>query len=75
MDLGAHNEYTKNREEVRIMRVNYLKWVSHHRDNEYRIYYQDETSVFKNMASTKIWKDFAAEAMETDYKLPAGEGD
>ena len=57
------------------MRDNYLKWVSYYRENEYRIYNQDETWVFKNMACTKIWKDIAAEAMETDYKVPAGKGD
>ena len=74
-DKTSHYEYTKNREDERITRDNYLKWVSHYRENEYRIYYQDETWVFKNMACTKIWEDVAAEAMETDHKLPVGNGD
>ena len=49
---------------MRIVRDNYLKWASHYRENEYRIYYQDETWVFENMPYTKIWKYIAAEATE-----------
>ena len=57
------------------MRDYYLKWVSHCRENGYRIYYQDETWVIKNIACTKIWKNVAVEAMQTDYKVLAGKGD
>ena len=58
-----------------IMHDNYPKWVSYYRENDYRIFYQDEICVFKNMACTKIWKVFAAERMETEYKVLAGKKD
>ena len=29
---------------------------------------------FKKYGMYKIWKDIAAEAMETDYKVPGGKG-
>ena len=56
------------------MRNNYLKWISHYREKGYRIYYQDETWVFKNMNWTKIWKGMAIDAMESEYRVTSGKG-
>ena len=50
-------EYTRNRVDVISMRDNYLHWISHYRENKYRICYQDQTSVFKSMCSTKVCKE------------------
>ena len=57
------------------MRNNYLEWISYYREKGDRIYYQDEIWVFKNMTCAKIWKDIAADAMESEYRVPAGKID
>ena len=71
----SHYEYTKNRADVISMRDNYLDWISKYREEGYRIYYQDETWVFKNMSCNKVWRDIAPGVIEESYKVPAGRGD
>ena len=68
----SHYEYTKERDDIICMRENYLDWINRYRNEGYRIFYQDETWVFKNMAQSKIWIDSEAEAV--DYRVPSGSG-
>ena len=56
------------------MRDNYLNWISYYRNEQYKIYYQDETWVFKNMSCTKIWEEIVSSSTEDLYKVPAGKG-
>ena len=53
-DRVSHYEHTKNREDIACMRDDYSDWISYYRSNDYTIYYQDETWVFKNMTSSEI---------------------
>ena len=71
----SHYEYTKNREDVVRMRSDYLQWVQKYRNEGYRVYYQDETWVFKNMTCTKIWRNTEEEEMEDIFKVPSGRGE
>ncbi len=74
-DKVSHYKYTKNRADVISMRDNHLDWVKSYRENGYRIYYQDETWVFRNMSYSKIWKDIASSSTGNTYNVPAGKGD
>ena len=56
-DRAAHYEYTESREDVTKMRDDYLDWIQNYRTEGRRIYYQDETWIFKDMACWKAWKD------------------
>ena len=56
-DRVTHYEYSKSREDIIKMRDDYLDWIQNYRTEGRRIYYQDETWIFKNMACGKAWKD------------------
>lgn len=49
-----HYAYTKERHDIMQMRHNYLDWIEAYRKQGYRIFWQDEKWVFKNMAQNKI---------------------
>ena len=53
-DRITHYEHTKKRLDVISMRHSYLDWIHNYRQSGFRIYYQDETWVFKNMTCSKI---------------------
>ena len=57
------------------MRDNYLDWISKYRAMGYRIYFQDETWVFKNMACSKAWKDIQSGCTNGLYAVPSGRGE
>ena len=71
-----HYSYTRGRSDITAMRDDYLEWVEKYRRGGYRIFYQDETWVFKNMAQRKIWKPKdVVNSSEVDYRVPSGNGD
>ena len=74
-DKISHYEYTKNWADVIIMRNNYLDWISQYREEGYRIYYQEETWVFRNMTRNKIWRDIVPGVINEGYTVPAGRGE
>ncbi len=53
-DSISHYEHTKNHTDIVEMPDDNLEWISYHRANGYRIHYQDETWVFKNMTSKSV---------------------
>ena len=74
-DRMSHYEHAKNREDIYCMRDDYLDWISYYRSNDYAIYYQDEISVFKNMTSSKAWKDIVGNSTDNVFNVPSGKGD
>ena len=74
-DKLSHYEHTKNRTDVVSMRDNYLEWIAQYRAEGYRVYYQDETWVFKNMTCTKVWKDCMGNSTDGVYNVPSGKGE
>lgn len=74
-DKITHYEYTKQREDVVSMRDNYLEWISSYREKGYEVYYQDETWVFKNMTSEKVWHDTQGDSTKEMSRTPSGSGE
>ena len=74
MDKISHNEYKKIREYVRILYANYMNWVSDYRENDYRIYNQNETCAIRNMACTKIWNEISSKTFVIEQEVPVGKG-
>ena len=74
-DRVSYYEVTKQREDVVSMRDNYLEWIKNYRDKNYEIYYQDETWVFKNMTSKKVWNDTAGDSTKGILKATSGSGE
>ena len=71
----SHYEHTKHRADVVAMRDNYLEWIDRYRADGYRVYYQDESWIFKNMACTKVWKYESGDEIDSVYKVPSGKGE
>ena len=74
-DKISHYEYTKSRADVITMRDSYLDWIRHYRESGYRVYYQDESWVFKNISCSKVWKDVRDYSTADVYKVPSGKGE
>ena len=72
---GNSYTYTKLREDIVKMDNDYIFWIDKHRCAGYRIYYQDETWVFKNMTCAKVWKYCEDNESEDFFKVPAGKGE
>ena len=53
------------------MRDDYLDWVTKNREEGRRIYYQDETWVFKNMTCAKVWKYIVGESTAATFTVPS----
>lgn len=68
-------EFTKNQDDVVSMKDNYLEWIKEYRKKGYRIFYQDETWVFKDMTCKKVWHDKTASTNETTIKVPSSSGE
>ena len=51
-----HYAYTRGRLDICVMPDDYLEWIDKYRTAGYRIFYQDETWVFDNIAQCRIWK-------------------
>ena len=66
---------TKQREDIKTMRDNYLEWVKQYREEGYKIYYEDETWVFKNMTCSKVWSDTMDKSTTDVFKVPSGKGE
>ena len=71
----SHYEHTETIEDVVKMRNNYLTWIDKYRQEGYRIYYQDETWVFKNMTCTKVWRDSSEDKIDEVFTVPSGKGE
>ena len=56
------------------MRDNYMNWILYYRNEKCRIYYQDETWVFKNMSCTIVCKEIASTFTKDVHKVRAGNG-
>ena len=74
-ERDTHYEHTRKRDDVIKMRDDYLEWTEFYRDSGYRIYYQDETWVFKNMTCSKVWKDIVKDSTDDTFTVPSGKGD
>ena len=57
------------------MHDGYLDWISYYHSNDYTIYYQDETLVFKNMTPSKVWRDIIGNSTKNVFNVPSGKGD
>ena len=53
------------------MRDDYLDWITKCREEGRRIYYRDETRVFKNMTCEKVWKDIVGESTAGTFTVPS----
>lgn len=71
----THYEHTRTRADIVSMRDNYLEWIQKYRSMGYSVYYQDETWVFKNMKSKKVWTDKTGNALVNQPKAPSGSGE
>ena len=71
-DWITHYEHAKNREDIIKMRDNYLDWIAKYRKEGRRIYYRDETWVFKNMTRAKVWKNIVGESTAGTFTVPSG---
>lgn len=67
--------HKKSREDIILMRDNYLEWINHYRENGFNIFYQDETWVFKNMTCSKVWQDTAEDSTKDTFNVPSGKGE
>ena len=74
-DKISYYEVSKQREDVVSMRDNYLEWIMNYRNNGYEIFYQDETWVFKNMTSKKVWNDTTGDSTKGILKATSGSGE
>lgn len=74
-DRVTHYQYTKTRCDIIATRNDYLEWIHKYRDLGYRIYYQDETWVFKNMTCKKFWQDTKGESTQGLQNVPSGSGE
>ena len=74
-DKLSHYQHTRDREDIVKMRDEYLEWLNYYREQRYRIFYQDETWVFKNMTSPKVWKDIVGHATDGTFVDPSGKGE
>lgn len=68
-----HYEHQRERADIVQKRASYLDGIQNYRDEDYVIYYQDETWVFKSMAQSMVWSH--EDAREANYKVPSGSGD
>ena len=68
-------EHTRNREGTIKMRDDYLDWIRKYREEERRVYYQDETWVFKNMSCAKVWKNIVGISTDACFMVPSGRGE
>ena len=57
------------------MRYDYLEWIEKYRKEGRRIYFQDETWVFKNMTCSKVWKGIAGKATDVCFLVPSRKGE
>lgn len=71
----SYYQHTKERQDVVAMRDNYLEWIQYYRENNYEIFYQDETWVFKNLTKKMVWQDTEGEATKNIFNVPAGSGE
>jgi len=69
----SYYEHTRKRTDVVALRDNYLEWIEKYRDEGYDIFYQDETWVFKNMVTNKVWQD--TEDNDDNFRVPPGSGE
>ena len=74
-DRVTHYEHTRNREDIIKMRDDYLDWIRKYREEGRRVYYQDETWVFKNMSCPKVWKDIVGLSTDGCFMVPSGKGE
>ena len=68
----THYEHTRNREDIIKMRDDYLDWIRKYREEGRRVYYQDETWVFKSMSCAKFWKDIVGLSTNSCFMVPSG---
>lgn len=50
----SHYDHVKESLEIQEQRASYIEWVRKYRREGYKLFYQDETWVFKNMAQAKV---------------------
>ena len=74
-DKVSYYEVIKQREDIASMRDNYHEWIYLYRNNGNDIYYQDETWVFKNMSSNKVWNDTRGDSTKGMLKTTSESGE
>ena len=57
------------------MSDDYLDWIQNYRTEGRRIYYQDETWIFKNMAWRKAWKNKIGNTTDGCFSVPFEKGE
>ena len=57
------------------MRDDYLEWIEKDQNEDRRIYYQDKTWVFKNMACNKVWKYILRREIDDRFKVLLRKGE
>ena len=73
-DRISHYQHTRDREDIVKMRDDYLEWIEYYREQGYRIFFQDETLVFKNMTCSKVCQDILGEGTKDTFSVPSGKG-
>jgi len=71
----SYYENKKTSQDNIALRDNYLEWMQKYRSQDYDIFYQDETWVFKNMTRKKIWKDTKGDSTKNIFNVPHGTGE
>ena len=71
-DRLTRYEHTKMRLDIIKMRDDYLERIEKYRKGGRRIYFQDETWVFENMRSGKVWKDIAGKSTNGCFNVQSG---
>jgi hypothetical protein len=66
-----HYDHQREREDIVVLRANYLEWVQMYRERGFCVFYPDEAWVFNNMSHGKVWQEDGGEIV---YKVPSGSG-
>ena len=69
-----HYEHARKRDDGIKMRDDHLEWIEFSHGSGYRIYYQDETRVFRNMSCSKISKDTVEYSAHEAFTVPSRRG-
>ncbi|MEM1283260.1 MAG: hypothetical protein AAGG81_06875 [Chlamydiota bacterium] len=71
---SIHYDYVKKRNDILLMRSDYYEWIADYRAKNYQIFYQDETWVFKNLSTSRVWRPKDICQDDIYYRVPAGPG-
>ena len=64
-------EHARERNDIKAQRSSYIRWVKKYRAEGHKLFYQDETWTFKNMAQAKVW---ISAQNDFSHAVPSGAG-